>query len=128
MFVCSFVCTSSLPLILQLVLRTEFIRVVRDLYRVLCLILIDPEVYGMLALDAGVCVRGEPLLEWDTEDLHINQVRVTLRHHPDVVSKDNARDEVDEVVSSQCNHQHNLHNTSSEGEPSESVPTESVKF
>ena len=113
MFVCSLLC-ASVPLVLQLVLRAEFIRVRMHVYRVLCLILIEPEVYGMLALDAGVSVRGEPLLEWDTEDLHIHQVRVTLSHHPDVVSKDNARDEVNEVVSSECNHQHNLHNTSSE--------------
>ena len=130
MFVCSLVSgiyeRVSLPVLLELVLRAElFVRIVDA---ILSLISVDPEMNGVLALHAGVCVRWEPLLEWDTEDLHVHQIRVTLRHHPDVVSKDNARDEVNKVVSSQCNHQHNLHNASSEREPAEAVPSERIKF
>ena len=130
MFVCSLVSgiyeRVSLPVLLELVLRAELS--VRKVDAILSLISVDPEMNGVLALHAGVRVRWEPLLEWDAEDLHVHQIRVTLCHHPDVVSKDNARDEVNKVVSSQCNHQHNLHNASSEGEPAEAVPSERIKF
>ena len=77
----------------------------------------------MLTLDTRVCVHGEPLLEGDLEQLDIDQVRVTLTHHPDVVGEDHSRYQVDEVVAPQANHQHCLAHTGQQGEGSEALPT-----
>lgn len=76
----------------------------------------------MLALDAGVSVHGESLLEGDLEQLHIDQVRVTLAHHPDVVGEDHSRYQVNEVVTAQAHHQGRLTQTGQEGELSETLP------
>ena len=97
-------------------------------YAILSLILVDPQMYGVLALFARVGVHGEPLLEWHAEDFHVNDIWVTLRHHPDVVGEDHAWDQVDEVVTSQADHEHDLHDAGGEGEPTESVPAEGVEL
>jgi len=68
-------------------LRTELIG---RRYAVLSFVLVDPQIYGVLALLARVSEHGEPLLEWHAEDLHVNDIGVTLRHHPDVVCEDHA--------------------------------------
>ncbi len=67
-------------------------------------------------------VHGESLLEGDLEQLHIDQVRVTLAHHPDVVGEDHSRYQVDEVVAPQAHHQHRLTHTGQQGEFSETLP------
>ena len=77
---------SSLSVPLDL-LRTELIGC---RYAILSFILVDPQMYGVLALDARVSEHGEPLLERHAEDLHVDDIGVTLRHHPDVVGEDHA--------------------------------------
>ena len=68
------------------------------------LVLVDPEVDGVLALGARVREKWEPLFERDAEDFDVDNEGVTLSHHPDIVCKDHARDEVDKVVAPQSNH------------------------
>jgi hypothetical protein len=76
----------------------------------------------VLALDAGVSVHGESLLEGDLEQLHIDQVRVTLAHHPDVVGEDHSRYQVNEVVTTQAHHQGRLTKAGQQGELGETLP------
>ncbi len=77
---------SSLSVTLD-ILRTELIGC---RYAILSLVLVDPQMNGVLALVARVSEHGEPLLEWHAEELHIDDIGVTLRHHPDVVGEDHA--------------------------------------
>ena len=97
-------------------------------YAVLSFVLVDPQINGVLALLARVSEHGEPLLEWHAEDFHVDDIGVTLRHHPDVVGEYHAWHQVNEVVTPQWNHKHDLHDAGGEREPTETVPAEGVEL
>lgn len=79
-----------------------------------------------MAGGAGLGKHGEPFCKGYAEQFDVDQVRISLRDQPDIVSEDYPCDEVNRVVASQRDHQHALEAARDQTKPSKLKPAVSL--